>query len=140
MDDLKINDWLELIKEDKNLNGAYISIAQYIYLIEKENKELKKQLDELNRFKFSCKKDETQIPTTVYNKKNIEDMSKIKNQQKEFIKYLEDEIENKGKKSTSLKAFERNVMPLKHALQKYKEIIGDDYEKLKRYTNTYFSA
>ena len=42
--ELGINEWLELIKEDKNLNGAYISISQYIYLIEKENQKLKKHL------------------------------------------------------------------------------------------------
>lgn len=41
---LGINDWLELIKEDKNLNGAYISISQYIWLLEQENKQLKEQL------------------------------------------------------------------------------------------------
>lgn len=38
-EELGINDWLELIKEDKNLNGAYICISQYIYLVEKENQE-----------------------------------------------------------------------------------------------------
>ena len=47
-------------------------------------------------------------------------------QQKEFINYLLKEIENKRRKSTGLKAFERNVIPLKDVLQKYKEIIGDD--------------
>lgn len=45
-DELGINEWLELIKEDKNLNGAYISISQYIYLIETE---LKKQKEIINR-------------------------------------------------------------------------------------------
>lgn len=48
-EDLGINDQLELIKEDKNLNGAYISIAQYIYLIEKENQELKKDIKNIIR-------------------------------------------------------------------------------------------
>lgn len=42
--ELGIDDWLKLVEEDKNLNGAYISFAQYIYLLEKENQELKKQL------------------------------------------------------------------------------------------------
>lgn len=41
---LGLDEWLELIKEDKNLNGAYISIAQYIDLIEKENQKLKAQI------------------------------------------------------------------------------------------------
>ena len=34
----------KLIKEDKNLNGAYISIAQYVDLIEKEKQRLKIQI------------------------------------------------------------------------------------------------
>lgn len=38
---LGINDWLNLIREDKNLSGAYFSLAQYIYLVEQENKWLK---------------------------------------------------------------------------------------------------
>ncbi len=44
---LGVDEWLELIKEDKNLNGAYISIAQYIYLIEKENQETKELLHKI---------------------------------------------------------------------------------------------
>lgn len=178
-EELGINEWLELIKEDRNLNGAYISISQYIYLVEKENQELKKhlkvpkacnlktledyksyyedttreqiledtyiehcvyvnlahryselkkQVEELNRFKFSCKKDKTQIPATIYNKKTIEDISKTKSQQKKFIKYLEDEIQKKKKKSPTLAAFMRNVVPLQQCLQKYKEIIGTTNE------------
>ena len=47
---LGVNEWLELIKEDKNLNGAYISISQYIYLIEKENQELKERLERINNY------------------------------------------------------------------------------------------
>lgn len=42
---LGINEWLELIKEDKNLNGAYVSIAQYIYLVEQKIKNLEKELE-----------------------------------------------------------------------------------------------
>jgi hypothetical protein len=41
---LGLDEWLELIKEDKNLSGAYFSIAQYVYLIEKENQQLKIQI------------------------------------------------------------------------------------------------
>ena len=44
---LGIDDWLELVKEDRNCNGAYISFGQYMYLLEKENQELKKQLEEV---------------------------------------------------------------------------------------------
>lgn len=59
---LGVNEWLELIKEDKNLNGAYISICQYIYLTEKENQELKnnkikddKLINSLNDFNYKLK-------------------------------------------------------------------------------------
>lgn len=44
-EELGINEWLELIKEDKNLNGAYISISQYIYLLEQEDEKLKQRLN-----------------------------------------------------------------------------------------------
>ncbi len=44
---LGINEWLELIKEDKNLTGAYISIAQYIYLLETELKKQKEVIDKI---------------------------------------------------------------------------------------------
>jgi hypothetical protein len=60
--ELGINEWLELIKEDKNLNGAYISICQYIYLTEKENQKLKnnkikddKLINSLNDFNYKLK-------------------------------------------------------------------------------------
>lgn len=184
-EDLGINDWLELIKEDKNLNGAYISIEQYIYLIEKENKELKSQLkgtthcfDEEEHLKLkeeiiNLSKDVdmwnskyndmfdknkelkqkylnavTDCDTTMFEKEqlkkqleetekclkdmyriNIEndkELENVKTQQKEFITYLEDEIQKKRRKATTLTSFTRNVVPLKHCLQKYKEIIGDD--------------
>lgn len=49
---------------------------EYISILEQDNAELKKQLEELNRFKFSCKKDETRIPATIYSKKTIEDLIK----------------------------------------------------------------
>lgn len=61
------------------------------------------------------------------NKANKYDL--IQTQQKEFIKYLGDEIQKKRKKSTTLAAFIRNVVPLQQCLQKYKEIIGVSNEK-----------
>lgn len=51
-------------------------------------------------------------------------VQKTETQQKEFINYLENEIQNKREKSTTLTAFIRNVVPLQQCLQKYKEIIG----------------
>lgn len=50
----------------------------------------------------------------------------LENNSKEFIKWLEDEIQKKREKTTTLTSFIRNVVPLKQCLQKYKSIIGDD--------------
>lgn len=44
---LEIDEWLELVKEDKNLNGAYISFAQYIDILEIENQQLKSQVKQI---------------------------------------------------------------------------------------------
>lgn len=33
---LGIDEWLELIKEDKNCNGAYVSFGQYMDILEKK--------------------------------------------------------------------------------------------------------
>ncbi len=71
----------------KFLGNCYGENARCIDLLIKENQKLKKQVDELNRFKFSCKKDETQIPATIYSKKTVEDLIK-KNQ--ELKKQLEE--------------------------------------------------
>lgn len=83
--------------------------------LKKEKQELKKQLEKINKFKFSCKKDETQIPTTIYNKKTIEDISKIKSQQKEFIKWLEDEI----------KLYENDILNFSKDYNVYFSLIND---------------
>lgn len=45
---LGIDDLLELVKEDKNLDSAYISFAQYMDILEKENRQLKNDLKILN--------------------------------------------------------------------------------------------
>ena len=47
---LGIDDWLEIIKEDRVCNGAYISIAQYMYLLEKENKKYKEVINKVKQF------------------------------------------------------------------------------------------
>lgn len=48
---LGINEWLDLIKEDKNLNGAYISLSQYIYKLEQalEDETLNKHIAQGHR-------------------------------------------------------------------------------------------
>ena len=103
----------------------------------KENQELKKQLEEkdilIKQCELSvsnvmdCYCERTDCSGRIKDSKVYDSLEqKIETQQKEFINYLLKEIENKRRKSTGLKAFERNVIPLKDVLQKYKEIIGDD--------------
>ena len=48
--ELGIDDWLELVKEDQNLNGAYISFAQYIYILENQLKQRDEVIDEAMRY------------------------------------------------------------------------------------------
>lgn len=78
---LGIDEWLELIKEDKNLNGSYISIAQYIYLIEKENQETKELLHKI----MTSGVDEKSTPVLDLYKKNQE----LKKQLEEWKHHLE---------------------------------------------------
>lgn len=121
---LKINEWLELIKEDKNLNGAYICISQYLYLDEKEKQEIKKQLDDANEKIFLLQASE---PMLNY-KKALEET-----QQKEFIKWLEDEIKKQKEdifensltsEDIDLYIMKIKLQELEEILQKYKETIG----------------
>ncbi len=74
----------------------------------KENQELKKQLEELDKKLFLIKNELHMREKSIDNKLN---------QQKEFIKWLEDIIDT-YKYS--------NLDDYKNVLQKYKEIIGDD--------------
>ena len=46
---LGIDDWLELIKEDKNLKGAYICFGQYMDILEKREKQLQNNWNELKK-------------------------------------------------------------------------------------------
>lgn len=92
---LKINEWLELIKEDKNLD-------------EKENQELKKQVEDKTE-------DYRRMKDNFDSKVDV--LTKIETQQKEFINYLEGQI----KTSTEMPR-----LIYKNILQKYKEIIGEN--------------
>ena len=68
-----------------------------------EAKELKKQLEEYKRLGFKHLNDKC---------------NKLENQQKEFIEYLENMLENENDIFS--------VVRVKDVLSKYKEIIGDD--------------
>lgn len=109
-EELGINEWLELIKEDKNLSGAYISVSQYLYLVEKENKKLKEQVDYLrsneylNQLRFErdvlqdivdkgevSKEDRNFIDCTHRNTELLEENQELKKQLKPdyYVKGLE---------------------------------------------------
>ncbi len=45
-EELGVNEWLELCKEDKNLSGAYVSFGQYMYMLEKR---LEEKEDDINK-------------------------------------------------------------------------------------------
>lgn len=108
------------------------TIQGYVEMIEEENKQLKKQLEDENEKIILSQASE---PMLNY-KKSIEET-----QQKEFISYLEDKIYSIEPKGTGINynceydSEEDYVMAmqeqsrlntLKEILQKYKEIIGDD--------------
>lgn len=111
----------------------------------KENQELKKQLEEINKFKFSYRKDETKIPPIIRKQKDVEIIKNLENQQKEFIEYMNKTIEDCNnyskyieKKTKELherscgKTYIANEIMknevakkiLKEILSKYKKIIG----------------
>lgn len=94
------------------LEDSYIDYCAYVNLAHRYSK-LEKQLEEYKNSQ-SC--------SFV----NICKSTKIANyyQQKEFIKYLEDEIERKRKNATCMFEYNDTVLPLKEVLQEYKEIIG----------------
>ncbi len=56
----------------------------------------------------------------------IEEIDKMKKQQKAFIKYLEDEIEDCELTSDLIFNHNKEMKIYKEILQRYKKIIGDD--------------
>jgi len=107
----------ELLKENKELKKQLeVGEEQYNDLV-KEKEELQEQLSS-NTLQLEEYKDKINWYENFEVNKTIDKLRlKHNTQQKEFIKYLEDEIEN----STFLKP------SLKMILQKYKEIVnGDD--------------
>lgn len=88
--------------------------------LKQENQKLKKQLEEIN--KFVCKCGYTNIEQVMLN------YCGLLTKQKEFIKYLEDEIKQlEHSRYVSFNKFgEHKLMFYKEILSKYKEITGDD--------------
>lgn len=114
---LGIDDWLELVKEDRNCNGAYISFGQYMYLLEKDNQELKKQLEEMDSKLFFTKNELEMRQKSIDNKLR---------QQKEFIEWLEANLEGFKlcDKNFFLTNYKKEIKSYEVILQKYKEIVG----------------
>ena len=94
---LELSGYRQAILEDKNMLG-----------LKEESEELKKQLKEYKRLGFKHLNDKC---------------NKLENQQKEFIKWLEDYINLFDKKDIYE---EGSCDMLEEILQKYKNIIGDD--------------
>lgn len=115
---LGIDDWLELVKEDRNCNGAYISFGQYMYLLEKENQDLKKQLEEMDSKLFFIKNELEMRQKSIDNKLR---------QQEEFIEWLEANLEalEMCDRELILTNNKKEIKAYKEVLSKYKEIIGD---------------
>ena len=111
---LTANDYVEL-----NKNNEILMIYNQTLL--KENKELKKQLEEITD--YYCEASNIKW-------KRAKRIIELKTQQKEFINYLEDEIKELQKiKETELdydilKDVITQLLDYKEILQKYKETIG----------------
>ena len=134
---LGLDEWLELIKEDKNLSGAYFSIAQYVYLIEKENQQLKIQISarEEEYRKLERKFQELKLINKEYERLskengkgfkiisikqyNIDELIRYKDNWNKLRKWLENE-ESNSSYSISFKDSFRNV------LSKMNELEGKD--------------
>lgn len=144
------------------LGNCYGENARCLHLLIKENQELKKQLEvaeqqynDLIEEKENLQEqllisalqlEELKLSRRDYTQENVLEMkmTKLETQQKEFIKYLENEIYNIEPKGTGINynceydseedyvsamQEQSRLNTLKEILQKYKEIIGvsDDY-------------
>ena len=114
---------------EKTKDCGRVQFVKLLMTKEKENQELKKQLEE-NKDKINWYEN-FEINKTI-------DKLRIKhnNQQKEFIEYLEDLIkQNETVVEVSKYGLPKNCSKLlidfyKEILQKYKEIIGDKNENI----------
>lgn len=121
-----------LLKENQELKKQLeAGEEQYNDLVE-EKEELQEQLSsntlQLEKLKKQVNKGlyNTCLPYKTGYNKAIKDKE---TQQKEFIKYLEDEIERKRLNATCMFEYNDTVLPLKEILQKYKSIIGGNKDE-----------
>ena len=112
--------------------------CQTVKILLKENQELKKQLEEKEKLieqcdlsvsnMMNCYCERTDCSGRIKDSKVYDSLvQKVENQQKEFIKYLEDEIKHlEHSRYVSFNEFgEHKLMFYKEVLQEYKKIIGE---------------
>ena len=110
---------------------------EYISILEQDNAELKKQVEDLLSENRNLRKKLENCMTFEDYKYTLNKKIKLETQQKEFIKYLEDEIKELQKNKETeldydlLKDVTTQLLDYKDALQKYKEIIGVSDENKK---------
>ena len=112
----------KVFQELKELQYLLKIQNDYINELEKENQKLKKQLEEINKFKFSYRKDETKISPMIRKQKDVEIIKNLENQQKEFIEWLTNET-NINPYDISDYIYGNIINTI---LSKYNEIIGSD--------------
>ena len=124
-----INSIEDFINYIHNLDKENKSLQSQLKAKEEEKQQLKKQLEEINKFKFSYRKDETKIPPIIRKQKDVEIIKKLENQQKEFIEYMNktiEELECDDVDDEEMKGYLiQRIDTFKEILSKYKEIIGD---------------
>lgn len=93
-------------------------MARQVIELKEENQELKKQLHEASLQIQSLIEEDMTCPSTCSK------LRKLRNQQKEFIEYLESEIK-RLEENNIYEPLQRTVLAtFQHVLSKYKEIIG----------------
>ena len=103
---------LDMMQESYKAGLCQSEFDNTMGLIE-ENQELKKQLEKLDKKLFLTKNELDMREKSIDNKLN---------QQKEFIKYLEDDLKEKYRDM----GYRHNIF--REILDKYKEIIGGKHE------------
>ena len=135
---LKQQKFNELLKENQELKQKYLNaVADYETTMTEKN-ELKKQLEE---YREELEKADSITQSCIFNGKKESEISyrkclnmleKHKNQQKEFIEYLESEIKQINQKESDIGELNLRLNDIKFTqyliykeiLQKYKSIIG----------------
>ena len=151
-EDLKVSDFGEWVGKDYiDYKSEYENNQKIIKLLIRENKELKEQLKELESIvglrqkrnlisKFDKEYDEEdkkKNPNRDYARimPDAEEIYKryyaMKNQQKEFIEYLENEIKRLESNNIYEPLQKMALVTHQHNLSKYKEIIGEKNERNK---------